>query len=333
MRRQLTPTLLPALLLALALVASACGSGVVDGGPLTPDTTPTTPEGADDDPDADGPTAPDEDPSDPADDTASDPDGDPGTDPEAEDPTTAVRLYYLAPGGSNPARADPFLISVERELPSEPRIALATLRALVDGPSDDEVALIDGVSSAVPGATLVLDVTIEDRIATVDLSREFESGGGSLSMLARLAQVVYTVTQFPTVDSVTFALDGQEITVFSGEGIVLDAPVTREDYHDLLPGVFVDVPAAGAEVRSPLELTGQAVVFEATFNYRVETDTGEVLTEGFAMTDSGIGWGRFDVTIDVEVTEPRDVRLVVWEDSAEDGSVQSQRVTPLRLLP
>ena len=38
-----------------------------------------------------------------------------------------------------------------------------------------------------------------------------ESGGGSASMIARLAQIVFTVTQFPTVREVDIALDGADL--------------------------------------------------------------------------------------------------------------------------
>ena len=62
--------------------------------------------------------------------------------------------------------------------------------------------------TAIPDGTTLLGISIADGIATVNLSREFESGGGSASMQARLAQVVYTLTQFPTVTGVRFQLDG-----------------------------------------------------------------------------------------------------------------------------
>jgi germination protein M len=326
--------------IVLALLLAGCARGVVDAGPI-----------ATDDPDPDAITEPTE-PTEPTDATT---DPEPATDPEpdqtptseptsppaepapnetAKDETTrAVRLYFVAPGGGTPGRADPFLVSVQREIPATQGIARATLRELIDGPSAADRALIRDISSAVPADTLVLGVHIEDGLARVDLSREFEAGGGSLSMFLRLAQVVYTATQFPTVDEVQFMLDGRPVTVFSGEGIEIDGPASRADLVDLLPTIFVDTPAAGAAVAAPLRVTGMATVFEATFQYRLEAANGTVLAEGFAMTNRGQGWGSFDFTIDYKVSQRQQGTLRVWVYSAEDGSVQAERVTPLTLLP
>jgi len=326
----------------LALVIAACGRGVVDAGPIEasdPDTDNGTDASPEDDPpddDAEPQTDETDEPSqapsnDHAPDSTDDTDSESATDP---DDTTAIRLYYVAPGGDTSGRAGPFLVSVQREIPSTPGIARATLRELVVGPSAADQALIDDISTSVPADTLVLGVNIADGLATVDLSREFESGGGSFSMFSRLAQLVYTVTQFPTVDEVEFMLDGQPVTVFSGEGIEIDGPASRDDLVDLLPTVFVDTPAAGAEVEGgSLRITGIAAVFEATFQYRLETADGAVLDENFAMTDNGTGWGSFDVTIDYDLDEAQKATLTVWEYSAKDGSVQAQRVTPLVLHP
>jgi germination protein M len=318
--------------LVLALLLAGCARGVVDAGPI-----------ATDDPDPDATTEPTE-PTEPTD-TTTDPDPDPTPTPtsppadpdpdEASEDTTmrAVRLYFVAPGGGTPGRADPFLVSVQREIPSTEGIATATLRELIDGPSTADEALIDGIATSVPADTLLLGVHIEDGLARVDLSREFEAGGGSFSMFSRLAQVIYTTTQFPTVDEVQFMLDGRPVTVFSGEGIEIDGPGSRADFVSLLPTVFVDTPAAGGTVTAPLRATGMATVFEATFQYRLEAADGTVLAEGFAMTDQGQGWGSFDFSIDYEVSQRQKGTLTVWAYSAEDGSVQAERVTPLTLLP
>jgi hypothetical protein len=328
----------------LALLLAACGRDVVDAGPIEadvvdtedPDTDETTEDeptdeapGDDADAEPDATDAADDEPSDAKDEEPTESTEDEGG--EAE--TTDIRLYFAAPGGGTLGRADPFLVSVHREIPSTPGIAAAALEELVDGPSTDDQALIDGVASEVPDDTLVLGVNIDDGLATIDLSREFEAGGGSLSMFLRLAQVVYTATQFPTVDEVEFMLDGRPVTVFSGEGIEIDGPASRADLVDLLPTVFVDSPAAGAEVRGDLRMTGMAAVFEAEFQYRLETADGTVIEEGFAMTDHGHGWGSFDVTIGVDVDEPQEATLTVWEVSAKDGSIQAKRVTPVTLLP
>ena len=335
MKRIPFPLLLGAV---LSLLLTACAGGVVDAGPVATDEDLDTSTDTDvdtDDTDQDDTTDPvdasdSDDEADATTDTSDDTDQDGATDDQN---MTQVRLYFVAPGGGTLGRADPFLVSVQREIPSTPGIALATLRELVDGPSSADEALIDGISTSVPAETLVLGVNISDGLATVDLSREFESGGGSFSMFSRLAQVTYTVTQFPTVDEVDFHLDGQPVRVFSGEGITIDEPASRAAFVDLLPTVFVDTPAAGSEAVTPLRVTGMGAVFEATFQYRLETVDGTLLDEGFAMTDNGVGWGAFDITLDVSVDVPTEATLTVWEYSAKDGSVQALRETPLTLLP
>ncbi len=79
---------------------------------------------------------------------------------------------------------------------------------LFKGPTAAESNSVPAITSTIPDNTLLLGVTLTDGVATVDLSREFESGGGSFSMSGRLAQVVYTLTQFPEIESVAFELDG-----------------------------------------------------------------------------------------------------------------------------
>lgn len=75
----------------------------------------------------------------------------------------------------------------------------------------------------------MLGINVEDGVATVDLSGEFDDGGGTASMRARLAQLVYTVTRFPTIDAVALQLDGAPVEVLSSEGLVLDSPQARDD--------------------------------------------------------------------------------------------------------
>ena len=192
----------------LALLAAACGAGNVgDAGPIptqpaddSPATTTTLPN--------DGPTVPTTQPSD---DTG-------GAD------QLFVELFFVKEGLSAK--------SVIRAVDT-PDVAANAIRALIAGPTPSEQDT--ELSTAIPADTLLLGLTISDGLATIDLSREFEVGGGSFNILSRLAQVVYTLTQFETIDEVVFHLDGEPVTVFSGEGVLLEDPVDRGDYETILP--------------------------------------------------------------------------------------------------
>jgi spore germination protein GerM len=118
--------------------------------------------------------------------------------------------------------------AVTRVVARVPRIGGAAIEQLLAGPTAGESAA--GYSTQIPDGTRLRGLTINDGIAVVDLSREFESGGGTLGLTLRLAQVACTLDAFPTVDGVRFALDGEVIDVFSGDGLVVDEPVACGDY-------------------------------------------------------------------------------------------------------
>ncbi len=133
------------------------------------------------------------------------------------------------------------LVEALRTHAATPRVATAALDALLAGPTRAERSA--GLRSEIPRGTRLLGVTIAKGVARVDLTSDYEAGAGSRSLQLRLAQVVYTLTQFPTVKAVRFELDGTPVNVFSSGGIVLDHPVGRSAYQSLAPVVS---PLAGS---------------------------------------------------------------------------------------
>jgi len=228
---------------------------------------------------------------------------------------------------------NPTLWSVKRTMPSTQRVGTAALEALFDGPNDEEIT--GDVGTAVPEGTQLLGLEIADGVATVNLTSEFESGGGSLSMTMRLAQVVYTLTQFQTVKGVRFELDGRPVDVFSGEGIVLDHPVGRKDYEQLLPTILVDSPAPWAEVSNPVTVAGSANVFEANVTVRILDERNREIAHTFTTATCGTGCrGTFSVAVPYEVGERQQgVILVQDDDAAGVGKPPHEVRIPVILVP
>ena len=222
---------------------------------------------------------------------------------------SVVRAYFLRDEKVGPVARDA----------AGSDVAAEAMAGLLAGPDETETQL--GFSSTIPAGTTLLGVTVDGGVATVDLSQEFASGGGSLSMTGRVAQVVYTLTQFPTIDSVQFSIEGQPITVLGGEGLILDAPQTRADWEDLTPAILVESPLPFEAVTSPLHITGTANTFEAVFRIVVTDGDGLEVYDQPAMATSGTGTrGTFDETVSFDVPKPGVGSVIVWEPSAKDGS-------------
>lgn len=208
--------------------------------------------------------------------------------------------------------------------------AQAAMEQLLAGPTAAEQEW--GFSTSIPEGSALLGVTIENGIAAVDLSADYEAGGGTFSMTMRLAQVVFTLTQFPTVEAVAFLLEGEPVTVFSGEGLLLERPQTRADLEHVTPAILVENVAPGDTVRSPVRLTGTANTFEATFMITITDWDGRIVYEDFATATSGSGTrGTFDVTVPFEVEQAGMGAIIVWEESAKDGSQINVVEIPVRI--
>ncbi|NND74678.1 MAG: hypothetical protein HKN44_06685 [Ilumatobacter sp.] len=237
-----------------------------------------------------------------------------GTTPDTPPPAAAavVRAYFH--------RHDEVIGPVARPVTGDPvATSRAALEALLAGPSDAERAI--GFGSEIPAGTRLLGVRIDGGVSYVDLTAEFESGGGSSSMAMRLLQLVYTATQFDSVDAVRLLLDGVEVDIFSGEGLMVDHPLTRAefDFDPQVPLILVEGPLPFETVRGDVRVHGTANVFEATVSLRITAADGEVLFDGFTTALCGSGCrGEFDVTIPVDVAGAATV--TVFEVSSRDGS-------------
>jgi len=245
---------------------------------------------------------------------------------------TAVYFFVDTTGES--WAGGPFLMPVERMVDGPDPIT-GTLQALLDGPTPAEAASVPAISSAVPAGTVIRGVTVGDLVVTVDLSSEFLSGGGTLSMMGRLGQVVYTLTRLDGIDGVRFEIEGVPTTVFGGEGIIVNDPATRADFDGLLPAILIETPVySDFGTTNPLAARGTANVFEATVSLALVDGDGLIIWEGFTTATCGTGCrGDWEISIPYEVDFPQMGSLIAWESSARDGSQTNVREHPVWLLP
>jgi germination protein M len=247
--------------------------------------------------------------------------------------TTTIHVYIfigsLAESGG--------LVPVERgvsQLEPAGSTERAALEALLAGPSEGELAASPALFTVMPEGTRLLGLELgTGGVATVDLSSEFESAG-SANAKGRLAQVVFTLTQFPTITDVHLRIAGTPITVFSDAQLPLDPPVDRSDYADQLPVIFLDRPAWGAALGNPAHLTGLADAFEAQFLVRILDAGGHSIADRSVMASCGTGCrGTFDETLPYSVTVAGPGRVQAYELSEVDGSIVNLTDYPVTLNP
>ena len=99
------------------------------------------------------------------------------------------------------------------------------IQTLITGPSENEAA--QGLSSSFPEATRLLGLELSSTTAEVNLSQAFEQGGGSATMIGRINQLFYTLTELEEISNVSLLIEGKPILAFSAQGLLIENPWQR----------------------------------------------------------------------------------------------------------
>lgn len=96
--------------------------------------------------------------------------------------------------------------------------------SLIMGPKPDEK--IRGVYSEIPFGTRVISITERTEGIIINLSSDFETGGGTDSIYKRIYQLIKTVKR-NTESPVYLYIEGRKADFIGGEGIMLNQPLNE----------------------------------------------------------------------------------------------------------
>lgn len=234
-----------------------------------------------------------------------------------------VAVYFLRDGQVAPA--------ARVEKPLGETIFDVTLKALLAGPQPDEVAF--GLTTALRTDTRLrgpVQVDPTTRTATVDFLRGFRSQDTTLQA-RRMAQVVFTLTQFPAITRVRFLVNGKPLDALNARGRVIDGPATREDYAALTPQILVESPGIWASVRSPIQVSGTMPSDTQSVGFRLYGRDDALLVEG------SVGFRRsrnprrpFQLAVPYDLDEAQRGTLVIYRVTG-DGKEHDAVAIPLDL--
>lgn len=87
----------------------------------------------------------------------------------------------------------------------------ATIHELLKGPEGSKL------KSAIPAGTRLLDASVKDKVATLNLSQEFSGFGGVMAEAFALISLVNTSTDLPGIEKALIKVDGEDLVAPSGE--------------------------------------------------------------------------------------------------------------------
>ena len=145
--------------------------------------------------------------------------------PAAEMRRTTLFLVSLDADGSIMRR------SFHKDLPKSSSPMTDALKALFAYPTADP-SRNNTLRTLIPAGTTLRSAWVKDGIAYINVSEAFQYNPyGIDGYLAQLEQVVFTATEFPTVQAVQFLIEGQTKNYLGLEGVWIGSPLSRASFR------------------------------------------------------------------------------------------------------
>ena len=119
---------------------------------------------------------------------------------------------------------------IKRSVPKNDSPLTTAINLLLAGP-DYSNAAERNLTSFIPKGTKLLGARVSNGVAYLNFSDNFEfNQEGTVGQINQLMQIVYTATNFSTVSSVQFLINGQKKQFLGEEGIRIDSPLNKNSF-------------------------------------------------------------------------------------------------------
>jgi spore germination protein GerM len=136
-------------------------------------------------------------------------------------------LVYFSKNKGSEIVTEPVKRQLPKPKPDSPKELMSyAITELLEGPTEEEQEL--GYFSEIPQGTKLLSVKEYKDKLDIDLSKDFESGGGSSSMVQRVHEIAKTVASVPQKKPVYLKVEGKQLDVLGGEGVMVHEPITDD---------------------------------------------------------------------------------------------------------
>lgn len=143
-----------------------------------------------------------------------------GTTNQAEKNTVSV--YFLALDSND----NGIYKKVQRELPEGKDRLEFSIEELLKGPNIIEKT--SGAYSEIPKETKLLSINQSKKKVIIDLSSDFQYGGGTDSIYSRMMQLIKTAINNSENKKIYLYIDGKQLNTLGGEGIMITQPLNEK---------------------------------------------------------------------------------------------------------
>ena len=127
-----------------------------------------------------------------------------------------IKVYFISDSGK--------IISKERSR-QNPSLKDAIV-LLLQGPNSKEKK--EGIYSEIPPRVILLSLDEKSDKIIINLSSKFVEGGGTMTIMNRIKQLVKTVNSYSDKKPIYLYVEGKQVEYIGGDGVYLEQPLNED---------------------------------------------------------------------------------------------------------